>query len=174
MGQGALSNTTARGALCMTMRFLLGAAFLAAGILKLSDPQGFAFAVKGFRVLPDHLVIPATYAIPWTEVFAGVLLLLGLWSRAAALVLSAMLAGFIAGLASVILRKMDVSCACFGDLQFPCGHSVGWCQIIRNVVMLGMAAPVLLWGPGAMALERPCRRGACGCAGSPAGVSASA
>jgi uncharacterized membrane protein YphA (DoxX/SURF4 family) len=113
----------------------------------------------GFKMLnPDtqgHLIITMAYVIPWTEVIAGTLLVLGLWARASATVIVSMLVAFIGGVLSVIARDIDAKCSCFGSIEWPCTGGVGWCQVIRNVVMIAMAVPILRWGAGSLAVDRP-------------------
>lgn len=143
------------GLACLVSRVILGGLFILAGVLKLQNPLHFKQAILAFKITtPEHLTTLATFALPWTELLAGVLLVLGWWARPAAGVLALMLAAFIAAMASVMLRGIDTHCSCFGKLEFPCGSSVGWCQIIRNSVLLAFAAVVLARGAGSLAIER--------------------
>lgn len=141
----------------LPLRLGLGGLFCLAAFKKLQDPQSFAEAIKGFRVV-DHaelgnLIVSAAFVLPWVEMIAGILLILGLWTRAAAVVVGLALAAFIAGLLSVIIRKLDASCSCFGDLNLFCGSKVGWCQVIRNLIMLLPTAYLIWRGGGLVALD---------------------
>lgn len=147
-------QSTALRFLLLLLRVALGALFLFAAYAKWADPQKFVFAVKGFRILPDHLAVLATYAVPWTEAIASVLLILGLWSRAAAWTVALMLAGFTAGMISVIARGIDVKCTCFGGFEVLCHGSVGWCNIGQNAVLLAVALLLALKGGGLLAADR--------------------
>jgi uncharacterized membrane protein YphA (DoxX/SURF4 family) len=140
--------------LCLGARVALGALFVLAASLKLKNPQGFAEAIEGFKLVPEHLVKVLVFAIPWTELFAGVLLIVGVWARASALLISTLLLGFIGGIASVLLRGLSTKCACFGELEWPCGGEVGACQIIRNSVLIALSLPIMLRGPGKLALGK--------------------
>jgi len=152
-------NPAAMGWLSLACRIALGGLFIFAGTMKLMKPQGFADSIMGFKMLnPDtqgHLIITLAYVIPWTEVIAGTLLVLGLWARASATVIVSMLVAFIGGVLSVIARDIDAKCSCFGSIEWPCTGGVGWCQVIRNVVMIAMAVPILRWGAGSLAVDRP-------------------
>lgn len=132
---------------------LAGLFALAAGV-KLSDPQSFAFSVKAFEILPDHIAVLATFVIPWLEALCALLLLLGLWARPAALLLSGQLLVFIAGIASVLWRGMSVKCGCFGKLDPFCSGPLGWCNIVQNVVLLALALLVLAVGAGYLSIDR--------------------
>lgn len=143
------------GLACLASRVILGGLFILAGVLKLQNPLHFKQAILAFKITtPEHLTTLATFALPWTELLAGVLLVIGWWARPAAGVLALMLAAFISAMASVMLRGIDTHCSCFGKLEFPCGSSVGWCQIIRNSALLLLAAVVLARGAGSLAIER--------------------
>jgi uncharacterized membrane protein YphA (DoxX/SURF4 family) len=147
------------GWLSLVTRLVLGGLFILAGCLKLSNPQAFADAVLAFKIIPvpsgDKLVVLTTYVVPWTELIAGTCLVLGLWGRAAGLVISLMLLVFIGGIISVIARPgIDTKCGCFGKFEWPCGDKVGVCQLLRDLVMLGMAGVVVAMGPGPLAVTR--------------------
>lgn len=142
------------GFLLMVLRLFLGGMFMFAAGVKLSDPQGFSESVKAFRILPDHLAQFSTFAVPWIEMLAGAALIIGLWSRAAALVIAGMLAVFIAGIASVLARGLSVSCGCFGKLQPFCTGPLGACNIIQNSVLLVIGLIVTSWGGGLLSVDR--------------------
>lgn len=147
-------SPSAVGWIALPCRVALAAVFTFAGILKLATPEKTAEAIMAFRVVPDHLVNYLAFAMPWAEVTAGVLLFVGLWSRAAVLVIISMLAGFILGILGVIARGIDTHCSCFGELELGCTGGVGWCHVIRNSILIAMGAVVLVWGPGPFAIDR--------------------
>ena len=139
----------------LVVRLLLAGAFGFAAYQKLIGPQAFAGAIKAFKTgVPDELVIKAAFMIPWTEAIAAASLLLGLWTRAGALLLSLALLVFIGAIVSVIARGMtDVECGCFGDYSWPCGVKVGWCQLWRNAVLIALTIAVVVAGPGRYSLD---------------------
>lgn len=135
-------------------RLVIGGLFVFAAAAKLSNPQLFADAVMAFKILPENLARLATFIVPWTELLAGAALLLGVWTRSAALLISLLLVAFIGGLVSVLARGLDAECSCFGKFEFPCPSKVGACQIIRNFVMLAMSVTIVVAGSGMLALDR--------------------
>lgn len=140
--------------LALPVRLVLGGLFLFAAYVKLGDPQQFAFSVHAFKILPEHLSILATFAIPWVEIVLGACLVLGCWTRAASILLFLLIAGFLGGIISVIVRKMDVTCGCFGKFEIPCTGPIGICHVVRNTVLLAGAAYIALAGPGPVAVDR--------------------
>lgn len=146
---------TLRSIVSLLLRLALGGLLLLAAYTKLSNPQEFAFSIKAFKILPDHLAVLATFVVPWMEAICGVLLVLGLWARSAALAGVLQLAVFIAAIVSVILRHMNVSCGCFGKYEPFCTGPLGWCNVIQNSVLLVAGLLILALGPGRFAV---CRR----------------
>lgn len=158
---GGGCGLTLRGGVPAVVRMVLGGLFVLAGYLKLQDPTFFAFSINGFHMGLDAGVVNIlAHVVPWTEVIAGVLLVVGLWARGAALVIVLMLVAFIAGIASVMLRGLDVHCGCFGKaLKLFCGDlPMGWCHLIRNTLMAVAGVLVVMVGPGVAALDN-CRQG---------------
>lgn len=138
----------------LVLRMALGGMFIFAASIKLSGPLDFSDSIKAFKILPDHLAQLATFAVPWIEMVCALALVLGLWSRAAAAVISGLLLVFIAGIASVMWRGLNVHCGCFGKLQPFCTGPLGACNIIQNAILCLAAMSVAVGGGGYLALDR--------------------
>jgi len=143
-------NAIAWAIWAVPLRVGLGAIFLAAAWFKLrppvnalalSGPQDFSNSIKAFKLgLPDFAVRLATSAVPWTEALCGALLVIGLWTRAAAALIAAMTTLFTALVISLIARDMlHVKCGCFGDRGLVCPGAAGWCKVVENGVMIAAA-----------------------------------
>jgi uncharacterized membrane protein YphA (DoxX/SURF4 family) len=137
------------GVLVSRCEVALAALFLYAAYQKLghvNSPQIFSDSVRAFRVdvMGDIGVRMATAFTPWIEVVAGVLLLLGIWTRAAAAVLNIMLVMFIVLILRAIQNGYDLECGCFGDLSPFCPKKVGYCNVVQNGVLLAMGLLVML------------------------------
>ena len=140
--------------IALILRLALGGLFLLAAFYKLRDPLTFAEAVMAYRMgLPDALTQLATYAVPWTEVFCAVALVLGLWTRAAAVVFSLLIAVFLVGIVSVIARELNITCGCFGKFKLYCEGAVGWCKVRENLALMAMATVLVIWGGGRVSLD---------------------
>lgn len=146
-------------------RLVVGGLFVFAAGVKLSNPQLFVESVMAFKIfdggkpLPDHLATLAAFAIPWTELMCGTLLILGLWTRSAALLLAGLLAMFIVALVLVLRLPGPIECGCFGKFEVPCGKIVGPCHVVRNSFLLCLTGMVLLGGAGRWSIDaaRKCR-----------------
>lgn len=143
------SRITPLGVIITHSQALLAGLFLFAAFNKLAGangPQLFSASIQAFFKLkdgssaaPDWFVKLSTGVVPWVEVIAALLLLCGIWARAAAVVLSLLLITFIALIAQAIARDLDLHCGCFGKLSPFCPERVGYCNIIQNTIMLAMA-----------------------------------
>lgn len=148
-GGACAAKTCVLSYLAVPFRFALGGLFLLAAYNKLfveRGPQHFAASVKAFKAIdPDQapfLFQLAVFGTPWVEIFAGIALVLGLWTRAAAGVIASLLVVFIALIVSVIMRDLNTSCGCFGKLSPFCGEKISSCNVIQNIILLAMALAI--------------------------------
>jgi putative oxidoreductase len=133
-----------RRVLLLVARLLLGGIFLTASADKIVHPEAFARAVANYRILPEVAVNPFAVVLPWVEGVCGLLLLSGQWIRSASLVVSALLAVFVAAVALSLARGLDIDCGCFGTVA---GRTVGLKLIIEDSLWLLMSL-LLVWRAG--------------------------
>jgi uncharacterized membrane protein YphA (DoxX/SURF4 family) len=95
-------------------RLALGGVLVWAGALKLGNPLGSARAVQAYDVLPFEVAKYLGYGLPWLEVAVGALLVVGLLTRANALVGTLLMAAFVVGIAQAWARGLTIDCGCFG------------------------------------------------------------
>lgn len=143
----------------LILRLLLAGVLLYAAWLKLKDPasaQKFANAIAAYKILPNHLVIVSTFAFPWLEAIAAVLLVLGLWTRAAAAVAGLLFVAFIGAIGSAMLRESInlTTCGCFGERSLLCTGPPSWCHIAQNAGLTAMCLLLLWRGSGVVGIDR--------------------
>ncbi|WP_035850324.1 MauE/DoxX family redox-associated membrane protein [Kitasatospora azatica] len=85
-----------------------------AGLAKISDPAVAAQAVRAYRILPEGLVKPVGYGLPFLELALALLLMVGLGVRIVAVISALLLLTFIAGISSAWARGISIDCGCFG------------------------------------------------------------
>jgi uncharacterized membrane protein YphA (DoxX/SURF4 family) len=133
-------------------RLVLGGVFAAASLTKITDPQATVRAVRAYRLVPEAVVHPLAYALPYVELAVAVLLLLGLGVRYAAAVAAFMVAVFIAAIGSAAARGLNIDCGCFGrggatdDPQYTVA-------ILRDAVFLVIAGGLVLLKRSALSLD---------------------
>ena len=118
-------------------RLVTGGVWIVAGMLKLPDPAGSVRAVRAYELLPESVVPTVGYLLPALEVVVGVLLVLGLLTRAAAVVSSLLFVAFVIGIASAWARGLHIECGCFGGGGFDAeaDQDYPW-EIARDVGLL--------------------------------------
>lgn len=156
--------------LSVPLRLSLGGLFLIAAYNKLfimNGPQLFSNSINAFKVFDprsqETLVQLATFVTPWIELVAGVALVLGVWTRAAAGVLGVLLIGFIGLIARILSMGEAPECGCFGKISPFCPVKLSSCNLIQNGIMLAAAITIMACRKHVLALENLfCKRGCCG------------
>jgi uncharacterized membrane protein YphA (DoxX/SURF4 family) len=95
-------------------RLGLAVVWIVSGGLKALDPDQTYVAVRAYDVLPDGAVGLVAALLPWVELALGVLLLLGVGTRLAALASVGLLLVFVAGVTQAWARGLSIDCGCFG------------------------------------------------------------
>ena len=124
-----------------TLELVLGGLFFYAGLQKLLHPYEFAEAVLAYQMLPVSLVGVVVAVLPWVEIAAGLCLGAGLKRRSCLLLLSALLAGFLAVILITLARGLKIECGCglFSQRQ------VGLAAILEDLFLLAWAAGLYSW-----------------------------
>jgi protein-disulfide isomerase/uncharacterized membrane protein YphA (DoxX/SURF4 family) len=136
--------TSIRAWLGTVIRLGLGAIWLWAGIDKVGDPRQFAQAVRAYDVLPEWLVKAVGYGLPVLEICIGVLLVVGVLTRIAAVVSAALYVVFLVGIIQVAARGLKIDCGCFGGggISDTTHYTL---EILRDVGLLILAVYLVLW-----------------------------
>jgi uncharacterized membrane protein YphA (DoxX/SURF4 family) len=121
-------------------RLVLGGVMLVAGALKVTDPATAAQAVRAYELLPEWLVTPVGWGLPFLEMAIGLLLIVGFGVRAAALAAGLFMVVFIAAVSSAWARGLSIDCGCFGGGgQVAPGQTKYLQEILRDVGLLVLA-----------------------------------
>jgi uncharacterized membrane protein YphA (DoxX/SURF4 family) len=119
------------------LRLGLGGVFVAAGALKIWDPTAFAADIGNYRLLPHEAINLLAITLPWIEVAAGLLLILGIWKRASALTITVLMIIFLAAIGQALARGLDIRCGCFGTVE---ARKVGVLAMGQDVLLFVVAA----------------------------------
>ncbi len=98
----------------LVARLILGGVLLVAGALKVTDPTTAERAVRAYQILPYDLAGTVGLILPIVEIIAGVLLIVGLFTRISAVIGGLLMIAFIIGIASAWARGLTIECGCFG------------------------------------------------------------
>lgn len=134
-------------------RWLLGGLFVYMGAAKALHPVDFLKLVHEYHLVNTPLLLNSiAAALPWFEIFCGLLLVTGIAVRGSALLLIGMLVPFTL---IVFRRALDIAGTqgvSFWAVKFDCGCGNGevviWRKMIENGLLILIAAG-LLSGRGA-------------------------
>src|SRR4249919_3186664 len=136
----------------LAARLALGGVLVVAGALKVSDPNAAIRAVTAYQLLPSDLATLVGYGLPFFEIMLGLLLVVGLATRASAATAGVLMAVFIAGVASAWARGLSIDCGCFGgggataDPQYVP-------EILRDLLFVGLATWLVAFPASRWALD---------------------
>lgn len=118
-------------------RLVVGALFIYAASSKIQDPMKFAEEVRAYELAPVLTTNAIAIVLPWLELLAGALLIVGFWRAEARLLILLMMIGFTFGKISVEVRGMDINCGCWGsDWMESTFHGI-W-GIVLNLFLIGL------------------------------------
>ena len=137
------------------LRLVLGGVLVAAGALKLPDSRASVRAVQAYELFPLPVAELIGYALPPVEVAVGLLLLVGLWTRAAAAVAGLLMVAFVLGVGSAWARGLSIDCGCFGGGGTVAPDATRYAEEIARDLALAAAAGWLVVRPRSrLALDR--------------------
>lgn len=122
-------------AVLLMARLILGGTFIYASFDKLAFPAEFASIVSNYDILPNKIGPLFAYILPWSELFLGIFLVVGLFIRPTAVLLSFLLSVFMI---AIILKSIEgeiENCGCFAIMGGQGGQSL-ISLIMRNILLL--------------------------------------
>jgi putative oxidoreductase len=144
--------------LALPARLYLGYVFIWACLHKIAAPATFALDVATYQLLPLSLINITALVLPWVELLAGVMIVLGFRTRAAALLISGMMLVFMVALGWALHQGLDMSCGCFAS-QSSDEHAISWLTMLRDAGWLVLALYVLGFDRRPLGLDRLWPRG---------------
>jgi len=134
--RGSVSQTTG-----VLARWLVGGLFIYTGLNKALHPVEFLKLVHQYDLVSTPFLLNSIgAALPWFEVFCGLLLVAGIAVRGSALIMVTLLVPFTI---VVLKRALAISAAqhiAFVQVKFDCGCGTGevfiWKKMIENSVLV--------------------------------------
>ena len=102
----------------VALRWFFGIIFVWAAISKLAILQDFFSKLSAYKLpLPALLLQCVAVVLPWLELFCGLMLIAGLWLRAAASWVFVLCVVFVLCTGQAWARGLEISCGCL-NLEF--------------------------------------------------------
>jgi uncharacterized membrane protein YphA (DoxX/SURF4 family) len=120
------------------LRWLLGGLFVLASMHKIENPAAFAKIIYGYDLFPAAAINLIAIVLPFIELTAGLALLAGIYPRAAAVILSALLMAFIVAISINALRGHVFDCGCFSAGEAALWQSTPAWMLGRNGLLFFM------------------------------------
>jgi len=128
----------------LASRWILGTTFIYASYSKIISPADFAKIIYGYDLFPAVLINLIAIILPYIELVAGLVLILGIYPRSAALIINGMLFVFIITLSINFVRGHEFNCGCFSvDETGYINASGQW--IVRDILYFFLGLYVLLY-----------------------------
>lgn len=129
-------------------RLIVGGVFLYFGVPKILAPDTLATAIINYDLVPQAGINLLALILPWLEVIAALVLIVGPWRREAAALSAGMCVMFIAAISSALARGLSIDCGCTAEGGSP----VSW-------LLVGMDSGLLLLSLALMIARTPTRAG---------------
>ena len=148
----------------LVSRFFLALIFAVSAAGKITAPGLFRTMVEEYHVLPQVLITPFAYGLPWIEALLALYLIVGLFLRFAGVATAVLLLIFIVALGIQIARgTVAHGCGCLpagGPLSslpmvqwLAGGATIGLFDIARDIVFMGLAALVVVGDHDTLSLD---------------------
>lgn len=98
----------------LVARIIPGVVFIYAGAVKIVDTEAFRANILAYQLVGWNVAEILSLVLPVLEIAAGVLLVVGLFTRLAAASIFLMLLMFMGGIAWVWSQGINIDCGCFG------------------------------------------------------------
>jgi uncharacterized membrane protein YphA (DoxX/SURF4 family) len=139
----------------LAARILLGVVLLLAGYLKAKSPAQAQMAVRAYKLLPISIANIFGLSLPWLEIGAGILLIVGIAVRYAALFGGLLMLLFVAAISQAWARGLSIDCGCFGGGgQVAAGHTKYLQEILRDLGLTLSAVFLYLNPHGKFGLDK--------------------
>ena len=142
----------------LAIRIVVGVVFVYAALPKIVHPEDFAWSVAMYQMLHYSKVNALALLLPWVELIAGLALIFGVRTKAAALLVCGMLVMFVVALTHAVTHEIEMTtCGCFSQAGAKAleahRHTVGRSLLYRDMAMFFATGYVWLFDEGKIGFD---------------------
>jgi len=139
----------------LVARLVLGVVLLLAGYLKAQSPSKAQMAVRAYRLLPVSIANLFGLVLPWLEIGAGILLIVGIAVRYSSLFGGALMLLFVGAISQAWARGLSIDCGCFGGGgEVAAGQTKYLQEILRDLGLTATAIFLYLYPHGKFGFDK--------------------
>ena len=139
----------------LVARLVLGGVLLIAGYLKAFTIDKSQMAVRAYEILPIPLANFLGIILPWLEIGAGLLLILGFAVRYSAIFGTALMLIFVIAISQAWARGLSIDCGCFGGGgKVAPGETKYLSEILRDLGLAALGIYLIRYPKTRFALEK--------------------
>lgn len=128
----------------LAIRLAVSGTFIYAALGKIARPDEFYASILNYQILSGDLSVVMAYFLPVLELLCGAMFLTGRFLLPSGIIMTILLAVFIAAVLSASLRGLDISCGCFAGEGKRGGY---WGVIFRDLSLAALILTVLMFNP---------------------------
>jgi len=118
------------------LRLIAGLFFIYAAQSKIPNTIEFAQAIRAYDIIPDFLSPLPAIILPWIELYCGIFLIAGFYTRSSAIIANGLMIFFTLNVLIAILRGLDIDCGCGASVSGI--ERVSWIKILENCFIILM------------------------------------
>lgn len=118
------------------LRLIAGLFFIYAAQTKIVASSEFAQAIRAYDIIPDYLSTLPAIILPWIELYCGVFLVAGFYTRSSAVIVNVLMIVFTLNVLVALLRGLDIDCGCGASMTGI--NRVSWAKILENSAVIAV------------------------------------
>jgi len=125
-----------------TIRICIGLLFVWAGLVKLTNTEGFAEIISAYDLVPESLLVLVAISLPALELIAGLGLIFDV--RCSLGIILGLLVMFVFVLWFGILKDLDIDCGCFSPADLR-EHGTLRSALYQDLGMISVVFYLFWW-----------------------------